>query len=38
MFDLFLGLLQAIKGGAQYEVDIVGSWPLLAPLLGFGLM
>jgi hypothetical protein len=25
MFDLFLGLRQTVEGGAQDEVDIVGS-------------
>jgi hypothetical protein len=28
MFDLLLGLRQAVKGGAQVEVEIVGSRPL----------
>jgi hypothetical protein len=28
MFDLLLGLRQAVKGGAQVEVDIKGSQPL----------
>jgi hypothetical protein len=28
MFDLFLGLRQAVEGGAQDEVDIAGSRPL----------
>jgi hypothetical protein len=28
MFDLFLGLRQAVEGGAQDEAEIVGSQPL----------
>jgi hypothetical protein len=38
MFDLFLGLRQAVECGAQDEAKIAGSLPLLGPLLGFGLM
>jgi hypothetical protein len=37
MFDLILGLRQAIEGGAQDEAKIMGSQPLLGPFLGFGL-
>jgi hypothetical protein len=28
MFDLLLGLRQAVEGGAQVEADIAGSQPL----------
>jgi hypothetical protein len=38
MFDLFLGLRQAVEGGAQDEEEIAGSWPLFRAFLGFGLM
>jgi hypothetical protein len=37
MFDLFLGLRQAFKGGVQDEVEIVGSWPLFRYFWIFGL-
>ena len=37
MFDLFLGLRQAIKGGAQYEVEIAGSRPLFRDFWVLGL-
>jgi hypothetical protein len=38
MFDRFLGLRQAVEGGAQVEVNIVGSWPIFREILGFGHM
>jgi hypothetical protein len=38
MFDLILGLRQAVEGGAQDEAEIAGSRPLLGPFLGFGIM
>jgi hypothetical protein len=38
MFDLILGLQQAVEVRAQDEAEIVGSWPLLGPFLGFGIM
>jgi hypothetical protein len=38
MFDLILGLRQAVEGRAQVEAEIAGSWPLLGPFLGFGIM
>jgi hypothetical protein len=38
MFDLILGLRQAVKGGAQEEAKIVGSRPLLGAFLGFRIM
>jgi hypothetical protein len=31
MFDLILGLRQAVEGVAQDEAEIVGSLPLLGP-------
>jgi hypothetical protein len=37
MFDLFLGLRQAVEGGAQDEAEIVGSWPLLRDFWVLGL-
>jgi hypothetical protein len=33
MFDLFLGLRQAVEGGAQVEEEIAGSWPLFRDFL-----
>jgi hypothetical protein len=38
MFDLILGLQQAVEGRAQDEVEIAGSQPLLGPILGFGII
>jgi hypothetical protein len=38
MFDLFLGLRQAVKGGAQDESEITGSQPLFRAFFGFDLM
>jgi hypothetical protein len=38
MFDLFLGLRQAVEGGAQDEAEIVGSRPLFRDFWVFGLM
>jgi hypothetical protein len=38
MFDLILGIRQAVEGGAQDEVEIVGSRPLLGPFLGLGIV
>jgi hypothetical protein len=38
MFDLILGLRQAVEGGAQDEAEITGSRPLLGPFLGFRIM
>jgi hypothetical protein len=38
MFDLFLGLRQAVEGGVQDEAEIMGSRPLFRAFLGFGLM
>jgi hypothetical protein len=32
------GLRQPVEGGAQDEVEIVGSWPLFGSFLGFGNM
>jgi hypothetical protein len=37
MFDLFLGLRQAVKGGAQVEAEIAGSWPLFRAFWVLGL-
>jgi hypothetical protein len=38
MFDLFLGLRQAVKGGVQEEAEITKSQLLFRAFLGFGLM
>jgi hypothetical protein len=38
MLELFLGLRQAVEDGAQDEAEIVGSRPLLGPILGFGII
>jgi hypothetical protein len=38
MFDLILGLRQTIEGGAQDEVEIIGSRPLLGPFFGLGIV
>jgi hypothetical protein len=38
MFDLFLGLQQAVEGGAQVEADIVGSQPLFRDFCVLGIM
>ena len=38
MFDLILGLQQAVEGEAQVEADIVVSQPFFREILGFGLM
>ena len=35
MFDLFLGLRQAVEGGAQDEAEIIGSRPTFWSFLGF---
>jgi hypothetical protein len=37
MFDLFLGLQKAVKGGAQIEVEIVGSQSLFRDFWVLGL-
>ena len=37
MFDLFLGLRQAVEGRAQDEAEIAGSRPLLGPFWDLGL-
>ena len=37
MFDLFLGLRQAVKGGAQDEAVIAGSRPLFTDFWVLGL-
>jgi hypothetical protein len=37
MFDLFLGLRQAVEGRAQSKVDIVGSQPLFRDFWVLGL-
>jgi hypothetical protein len=34
MFDLLLGLRQAVEGGAQVEAEITGSHPFLG-IFGF---
>jgi hypothetical protein len=31
----YFGLQHPIEGGAQYEVEIMGSWPLFGSFLGF---
>jgi len=38
MFDLILGLRQAVEGRVQDEEDITRSQRLLGPFLGFGIM
>jgi hypothetical protein len=38
MFNLILGLRQAIEGGAQDEAEIAGYWPLLGPFLRLEIM
>jgi hypothetical protein len=38
MFDLFLGLRQAVEGGAQNQVEIAGSRPLFRDFWVFGIM
>jgi hypothetical protein len=38
MFDLILGLRQAVEGIVQDKAEIAGSQPLLGPFLGFGIM
>jgi hypothetical protein len=38
MFDLILGLRQAVEGGAQDKAEIAGSRPLFGPFLGFSIM
>jgi hypothetical protein len=37
MFDLFLGLRQAVEGGAQDEAKIAGAWPLFRDFWVLGL-
>ena len=37
MFDLFLGLRQAVEGGVQHEAEIVGSRPPFRDFLVLGL-
>jgi hypothetical protein len=37
MFDLFLGLRQAVEGGAQDEAEIAGSRPLFRDFWVLGL-
>jgi hypothetical protein len=37
MIDLILGLRQAVKGGAQDKVEIMGSRHLLGPFWDLGL-
>jgi hypothetical protein len=37
MFDLLLGLRQAVEGGVQVEVEIAGSWPLFRDFWVLGL-
>jgi hypothetical protein len=37
MFDLFLGLRQAVEGRAQGEEEIMGSWPLFRDFWVLGL-
>jgi hypothetical protein len=37
MLDIFFGLRQAVEGGAQEEVDIIGSWPPFRAFWDLGL-
>jgi hypothetical protein len=37
MFDLVLGLQQAVEGGAEDEAEIMGSWPLFRDFWVFGI-
>jgi hypothetical protein len=34
MFDLFWDFDKLVEGGAQVEVEIVGSWPLFRAFFG----